>query len=292
MRTANRTQTTQLSPLLQRKPLPSLASHWSPDGARWSQTPFSLENTWLPRLDFAPATLSPHLQCHAGPSQLGLPCCFKGKKAMGALQSMADHGWEEMAMLLLLAELCPGPGGKIFVWLVDSSHWLNMEHVLQEPVDRDICLWCSCGRLAAAQQGAVCGEAVYPFCVHHLVIHGKHSGVALWGPPSTFFLCASHSKLPSRQDSLHREAKKHVLLCSVEYDIPLSSLWKLRLILQRCFRLLWLPEMTPTLHIGLQTQGLGAKVQVRAKAILNFFFSFKIFVSWQTTQASTNLTRF
>lgn len=59
---------------------------------------------------------------------------------MGSLQSMADHGWEEMAMLLLLAELCPGPGGKIFVWLVDSSHWLNMEHVLQEPVDRDICL--------------------------------------------------------------------------------------------------------------------------------------------------------
>lgn len=56
------------------------------------------------------------------------------------MQSMADHGWEEMAMLLLLAELYPGPGGKIFVWLVDSSHWLNMEHVLQELVDRDICL--------------------------------------------------------------------------------------------------------------------------------------------------------
>lgn len=183
-RTANRTQTTQLSPLLQRKPLPSLASHWSSDGASWSQPPFPQENTSLPKLDFTPATLTSHRQCHAGPPQLGLPYCSKGKAAMGTLQSMVDHGWGEMAMLRLLAELCSGPGRKIFVWVVDSCHWLNTEQVLQELVDKDICLGCLCSRPSAAQQGAACGEAVYAFCVHHPVTHGKHSRVALRGLPA------------------------------------------------------------------------------------------------------------
>lgn len=43
---------------------------------------------------------------------------------------------KEVAVLLLLAMLGLGSGGKVLVWPADNSHWLNMEHILQELVVR------------------------------------------------------------------------------------------------------------------------------------------------------------
>lgn len=43
---------------------------------------------------------------------------------------------KEVAALWLLALLGCGSGGKVLVWPADNSHWLNMEHILQELVAR------------------------------------------------------------------------------------------------------------------------------------------------------------
>ncbi|KAF4801174.1 hypothetical protein TURU_036392 [Turdus rufiventris] len=43
---------------------------------------------------------------------------------------------KEVSVLLLLAVLGCGSGGKVLVWPADNSHWLNMEHILQELVVR------------------------------------------------------------------------------------------------------------------------------------------------------------
>ncbi|XP_014167408.1 UDP-glucuronosyltransferase 2A1 isoform X2 [Geospiza fortis] len=43
---------------------------------------------------------------------------------------------KEVAVLVLLAVLGWGSGGKVLVWPADNSHWLNMEHILQELVAR------------------------------------------------------------------------------------------------------------------------------------------------------------
>ncbi|XP_063277615.1 UDP-glucuronosyltransferase 2A1-like isoform X3 [Prinia subflava] len=43
---------------------------------------------------------------------------------------------KEVTVLLLLALLGLGSGGKVLVWPADNSHWLNMEHILQELVVR------------------------------------------------------------------------------------------------------------------------------------------------------------
>ncbi|KAL2304957.1 hypothetical protein Nmel_006924 [Mimus melanotis] len=42
----------------------------------------------------------------------------------------------EVSVLLLLSVLGCGSGGKVLVWPADNSHWLNMEHILQELVVR------------------------------------------------------------------------------------------------------------------------------------------------------------
>lgn len=43
---------------------------------------------------------------------------------------------KEVAVLWLLAVLGWASGGKVLVWPADNSHWLNMEHILQELVVR------------------------------------------------------------------------------------------------------------------------------------------------------------
>ncbi|XP_071412141.1 UDP-glucuronosyltransferase 2C1-like isoform X4 [Pithys albifrons albifrons] len=43
---------------------------------------------------------------------------------------------KEVAVLWLLAMLGWGSGGKVLVWTADNSHWLNMQHILQELVVR------------------------------------------------------------------------------------------------------------------------------------------------------------
>uniref|UniRef100_A0A8B9DR80 Uncharacterized protein n=1 Tax=Anser cygnoides TaxID=8845 RepID=A0A8B9DR80_ANSCY len=42
----------------------------------------------------------------------------------------------EVAVLWLLAVLGSGSGGKVLVWPVDNSHWLNVEYILKELVAR------------------------------------------------------------------------------------------------------------------------------------------------------------
>uniref|UniRef100_A0A803V040 UDP-glucuronosyltransferase n=1 Tax=Ficedula albicollis TaxID=59894 RepID=A0A803V040_FICAL len=53
---------------------------------------------------------------------------------------------KEVSVLLLLAVLGCGSGGKVLVWPADNSHWLNMEHILQELVvrgheERELPIW-------------------------------------------------------------------------------------------------------------------------------------------------------
>uniref|UniRef100_A0A8B9CBQ6 glucuronosyltransferase n=1 Tax=Anser brachyrhynchus TaxID=132585 RepID=A0A8B9CBQ6_9AVES len=43
---------------------------------------------------------------------------------------------KEVAVLWLLAVLGSGSGGKVLVWPVDNSHWLNVEYILKELVAR------------------------------------------------------------------------------------------------------------------------------------------------------------
>uniref|UniRef100_A0A8B9DND8 UDP-glucuronosyltransferase n=1 Tax=Anser cygnoides TaxID=8845 RepID=A0A8B9DND8_ANSCY len=49
------------------------------------------------------------------------------------MQTMAG---KEVAVLWLLAVLGSGSGGKVLVWPVDNSHWLNVEYILKELVAR------------------------------------------------------------------------------------------------------------------------------------------------------------
>lgn len=43
---------------------------------------------------------------------------------------------KEVSLLLMLAMLGCSSGGQVLVWPADNSHWLNMEHILQELVVR------------------------------------------------------------------------------------------------------------------------------------------------------------
>ncbi|XP_035402011.1 UDP-glucuronosyltransferase 2A2-like [Cygnus atratus] len=77
-------------------------------------------------------------QCHAGPAQLGLawpaaPSEGRPRAHCEARQTMAG---KEVAVLWLLAVLGSGSGGKVLVWPVDNSHWLNVEYILKELVAR------------------------------------------------------------------------------------------------------------------------------------------------------------
>ncbi|OWK54955.1 UDP-glucuronosyltransferase 2B18 [Lonchura striata] len=56
-----------------------------------------------------------------------------GSQSQERGQAMAG---KEVAVLLLLAVLGWGSGEKVLVWPADNSHWLNMEHILQELVAR------------------------------------------------------------------------------------------------------------------------------------------------------------
>lgn len=83
---------------------------------------------WLPALGIKAV--------HACPAQFGSAAAAGEGRPQGHCHTGQAMAGKEVAALLLLALLGSGSGGKVLVWPADNSHWLNMEHILQELVVR------------------------------------------------------------------------------------------------------------------------------------------------------------